>query len=123
MIYDKIITKEPIDKGWSGDKKYKVITDEGMTYLLRISPSEKFENRKRLFEMQSLVAKLDIPMCKPIEFGTCEEGVYSLQSWIDGVDAEELIPTLPLDKQYELGLKAGEIIRKIHSIPAPKDIP
>lgn len=123
MIYEKIILKESIDKGWSGDKKFKVTTDDGMTYLLRVSPSERYENRKRLFEMQSLVAELNIPMCKPIEFGICEGGVYSLQSWIDGVDAEEFIPTLPLDKQYELGLKASEIIRKIHSIPAPKDIP
>lgn len=123
MIYEKIILKESIDKGWSDDKKFKVTTDDGMTYILRVSPSERFENRKRLFEMQSLVSELNIPMCKPIEFGICEGGVYSLQSWIDGVDAEEFIPTLPLDKQYELGLKAGEIIRKIHSIPAPKDIP
>lgn len=123
MIYDKIIIKETIDKGWSGDKKYKVKTDDGMIYLLRVSPSERFENRKRLFEMQSLVAELDIPMCKPIEFGTCEEGVYSLQSWIDGVDAEEFIPTLPLNDQYLLGIEAGKIIRMIHSVPAPKDIP
>ena len=31
-------------------------------------------------------------MCQPIEFGTCEEGVYSIQSWIEGKDAEQIIP-------------------------------
>ena len=59
-------------------------------------------------------------MCNPIEFGTCEEGVYSIQSWIDGVDAEESVPTLSDTEQYVYGLEAGRILRKIHSIPAPE---
>ena len=58
-------------------------------------------------------------MCQPIEFGTCEEGVYSLQSWIDGKDAEEVIPLLSDTKQYNYGIEAGRILKKIHSIPAP----
>ena len=119
MIYDKIIKKEPIDKGWSGDKKYKVACEGGGVYLLRISPRERYENRRRLFDFQRTIGELDIPMCRAIEFGECDEGVYSLQSWIEGEDAEELIPALPLAEQYELGLRAGRIIRKIHSIPAP----
>ncbi len=123
MLYEKIIKKEPISKGWSGDKKYKVTCEGGEVYLLRISPAERYENRERLFQMQRRVGELGIPMCRAVEFGLCDEGVYSLQSWIEGEDAEELIPTLPLNQQYELGLKAGRIIRKIHSIPAPDDIP
>lgn len=31
-------------------------------------------------------------MCRPVAFGTCDEGVYNLQTWIDGQDAEEVIP-------------------------------
>lgn len=38
-----------------------------------------------------MISELGIPMCQSIEFGTCDEGVYSLQSWIDGKDAEEEI--------------------------------
>ena len=119
MIYDKIIKKEPIDKGWSGDKKYKVTCEGGGVYLLRISPIKRYENRGRLFDFQRTICELDIPMCRAVEFGECDEGVYSLQTWINGEDAEELIPALPLAEQYELGLRAGRIIRKIHSIPAP----
>ena len=37
------------------------------------------------------VAALGVPMCKPITFGTSDEGVFSIQTWIDGVDAEENI--------------------------------
>ena len=64
-------------------------------------------------------ASLGVPMCLPIEFGISEEGVFSVQSWIDGRDAEEIIPAKPEDEQYAYGLEAGRILRKIHTIPAP----
>ena len=69
------------------------------------------------------VAALGIPMCLPIELGECEEGIYALQSWIPGHDAEEYIPTLPQPRQYAYGLDAGRILRKLHTLPAPPDAP
>ena len=69
--------------------------------------------------MMKQVSALGVPMCQPIEFGTCDEGVYSIQSWIDGEDAEEVIATLSDTEQYVYGLEAGRILKKIHSIPAP----
>ena len=69
--------------------------------------------------MMKQVASFGVPMCQPIEFGTCDEGVYSIQSWFDGDDAEEVIATLSDTEQYVYGLEAGRILKKIHSIPAP----
>ena len=40
------ITKEPINKGWSCDKKYCVTTADGTKYLLRVTPFEKSANRE-----------------------------------------------------------------------------
>ena len=114
------ISKEPIEKGWSGDKKYCVINQQGGKFLLRISPAEQFESKKVEFEYMQKTAALNIPMCKPLDFGICEEGVYSVQSWIDGVDAEEYIPHLPPETQYDYGFEAGTILKKIHTIPAPE---
>lgn len=111
---------EPITKGWSGDRKYWVAKEDGTSYLLRISPPERYEARRMLFAMLKRVDELGIPMCRPVEFGTCGEGVYALHTWIDGRDAEEVIPTLPEAEQYRLGAVSGEILRKLHSIPAPK---
>ncbi|MEN6315325.1 MAG: phosphotransferase [Clostridiaceae bacterium] len=116
-IFSKV---EPVNKGWSEDKKYCVTKADGMKYMLRISPGERYEKRKTLFEMLERVAELGIPMCMPIEFGTCKDGVYILESWIDGEDAEATISMLPITEQYVLGLKSGEILRKIHSISAPE---
>ena len=110
-----------IDKGWSGDKKYCVTDKKGEKYLLRISSMEQLERKKEEFENMQKVSALEIPMCKPIQFGTCEEGVYSLQGWIEGTDAEEIIPTLSDGQVYDYGLEAGRILKKMHSIPAPID--
>ena len=110
----------PILKGWSNDKKYCVTSKEGIKYLLRISPNDQFDRKEKEFEIMRQVYALKIPMCQPIDFGICEDGVYSLQSWIDGKDAEKVIPNLSISKQYAYGYKAGEILKNIHTIPAPE---
>ena len=113
------VTKEPINKGWSKDKKYFVTDENGNRYLLRVSDIAEYEKKQSEFNMMKQVASFGVPMCQPIEFGTCDEGVYSIQSWFDGDDAEEVIATLSDTEQYVYGLEAGRILKKIHSIPAP----
>lgn len=113
------ITKELIDKGWSGDKKYCVTDENGTQYLLRVSDIAQYDTKQSEFNMMKKVAALGVPMCQPIEFGVCEDGVYSIQSWIDGEDAEQAITGYSDTEQYAYGLEAGRILRKIHSIPAP----
>ena len=115
----KINNREPIREGWSDDRKYRITDDRGEPYLLRISGIAQYDAKRHEFEMMQRVASLGIPMCLPLEFGTCEEGVYSIQSWIDGKTAEEAIPSLSPGEQYGYGLEAGRILKKIHSIPAP----
>jgi serine/threonine-protein kinase len=119
-IYDSIVKKEPIVKGWSEDKKYCVTITDGTKYLLRITPISRYETRKSLFAMLKQVETLDLPMCVPVEFGTCDDGVYSIQSWIDGEDLIDVLPSLSEAEQYALGFKSGEIVRKMHTIPAPE---
>lgn len=112
----------PIQKGWSKDKKYCITDETGQKYLLRISAAEAYDRKKQEFHLMGQAASTGISMCKPIEFGVCEEGVYSIQSWIDGADAKELIPQMPKEQQYQYGFEAGQILRKIHSIPAPNEL-
>ena len=119
--YIDIIEKIPLNKGWSADKKYRAITASGESYLLRIGPL----GRSSQFWMQHLhmqkVARLGIPMSFSLEEGHCSDGLYLIQSWIDGVDAEEALPRYSEEQQYAYGLEAGRILRKIHSIPAPSE--
>lgn len=116
------VTKNIIDKGWSGDKKYCVADKDGNKYLFRVSPIEQYDRKKSEFDLMCEVAALEVPMCKPLKFSTCDEGVYSIQTWIDGVDAEEKIPLLTSKEQYDYGFESGKILKKIHTIPAPEDI-
>ena len=119
--YIDIIKKIPLNKGWSVDKKYRAITASGESYLLRIGPL----GRSSQFWMQHLhmqkVARLGIPMSFSLEEGHCSDGLYLIQSWIDGVDAEKALPRYSEEQQYAYGLEAGRILRKIHSIPAPSE--
>lgn len=114
---------EPIEKGWSSDKKYRAEDSGGAAYLLRITPAGKDANRREMFEMTERVAALGIPMSRPLHFGTCAEGTYSVYEWIDGEDLETVLADLPDVEQYRYGVEAGQILRKIHSIPAPEDMP
>lgn len=119
-LFDTFSKVEPITKGWSEDKKYCVTKLNGTKYFLRISPAARYETRKALFERLKEVYKLGLPVCKPVDFGICEEGVYILESWIEGEDAQKAIPFLSETEQYVLGLQAGQILRKTHSIRAPE---
>ena len=116
----QFVTKEPVEKGWSSDKKYCVTDENGTRYLMRVSDCSQYDSKLSEFQMMEKVAALGVPMCRPLEFGTCEEGVYSIQSWIDGTDAEKIIATLSENEQYVYGMEAGQILRSIHSIPAPE---
>ncbi|MCL2212660.1 MAG: phosphotransferase [Oscillospiraceae bacterium] len=119
QLLDSFQSHIPITKGWSDDKKYCVERD-GAKYLLRTSPIARHDNRKLLHEMMDRVAALGVPMCRSLEFGACDDVVYSLQTWIDGEDLSEILLTLPENEQYLLGVKSGEILRLIHSVPAPE---
>lgn len=122
MLIDTITQWQPVDKGWSGDKKYHVWDRAGRDYLLRISPPERRERVALCFRRMRLAAGLEIPMSRPLEFGDCPQGVYILTDWIRGRDAEAVLPSLPQKGQYAYGLDAGRILKKIHSIPAPADV-
>ena len=98
------VTKEPINKGWSSDKKYCVTDESGTRYLLRVSDIAQHDTKQSEFNMMKQVASFGVPMCQPIEFGTCEDGVYSIQSWIDGEDAEQVMSGYSDTEQYVYGL-------------------
>jgi serine/threonine-protein kinase len=71
--------------------------------------------------MMERVYELGVLTPQPLGFGLCNGGksVYFLSGWLDGEDAEKALPLMSETEQYVLGLKAGETLRKIHTLPAP----
>ena len=125
-ISEKWDTVEPVNKGWSSDRKYRILTKDGEKQLLRISDIAHFDEKKKEYEIIGKYAKLGFPMSMPVAFGACNEGksVYMLLTWVEGSDLEEMLPKLSKEEQYRLGRQAGEILKKIHSVPlAPEDVP
>ena len=61
---------------------------------------DKYQVKLNEFIYMNELSKLGVNMCNPIEFGIFDEGVYSIQSWIDGVDARDFISTLSKEEQY-----------------------
>lgn len=108
---------EPVTKGFSADKKYHVWDQSGGEYLLRISHDKLFRQKWEQFALLRQLARQDIPASRPVEFGRIdEEHIYLLLSWIRGVDAETHIACADSEVAYELGLRGGEILRKIHAV-------
>ena len=121
MGNDHFVKKTLIEKGWSGDRKYCAVDESGRKFLLRIAPAEKWARTQGTFAMMQRTAALGIPMCRPLETGLCEEGVYRVESWIDGDDCEAVIGSYSPAQQYAYGVDAGRFLRIIHSQPAPAD--
>lgn len=112
-----------ITKGWSKDKKYYIESKNGEKLLLRISDIDTYENKKKEFQIMKKVYELGIKMSCPIDFGVCGNGslVYSVLSYIDGTSADEKIKKLSEEAQFNLGIEAGKILKKFHSVSAPFD--
>lgn len=118
-FYDTFKKITPIHEGWSSDKKYCVETIQGTKYFLRIIDTTRCETHKIGLKFIQTVQALDIPMCKLIAFDTCNQGMYALYTWVNGQNASDAIQLLSYQQQYDLGLKAGAILSRIHTIPAP----
>ena len=51
MSHLRFITKELINKGWSNDIEYCVTSEDGMKYLLRITPNGKIADCEAMFKL------------------------------------------------------------------------
>lgn len=107
---------KPVNKGWSRDKKFHIITDEDEHLLLRISDKGTYSVKKREFDIIRKISELDFHMSRPLDFGLCHQGVYMLLTWVEGDDLEMVLPSLSPVQQYNMGYKAGQILCDIHSL-------
>lgn len=121
--YSTFTKIELINKGWSSDQKYYIETEQGSKLLLRVADISQYDQKASEYALMEQGASLGVPMSQPLELGICGLGksVYSLYTWCDGEDAEAVLPSLTEAEQYALGVKSGEILRLIHSIPPPKE--
>ena len=107
-----------IDLGWSQDKKY-LVTKNQTSYILRLFKSDKLTEKQVEFNFIKECHDI-IPCSKPIECGKVSDTSaygYILLSYVEGETLEETIETFSTQKQYDLGVIAGKILKKIHELP------
>lgn len=120
--YEAFTKIEPLDKGYSSEKKYYIETTGGKRFLLRIADVPEYNRKKNEYNMMKRVASIDVPMPQPVDLGVCNGGknVYQLLTWCDGESAETVLPRLGEAEQSALGFQAGKSLRRIHTVPAPQ---
>ncbi|MCL2396922.1 MAG: phosphotransferase [Defluviitaleaceae bacterium] len=111
-----------IDIGLSKDKKYYIETVDHQRLLLRISDISEYDRKKAAYERMKHMDKHGIPMSRPVNFGVCDDGksVYQLLTWCSGEVLDDVFTALSEVEQYRVGIKAGETLRQIHSVPIAK---
>ena len=112
---------EEVRAGWSGDRKYHAWDDGGQEFFLRLSQPEKWEKAQSAFALQEKAFQLGLPVSEPIELAQEEGQVRFVERWLSGQMAKDALPALPQEEQYRLGREAGEILRALHTIPAPAE--
>ncbi len=106
---------ESLNKGWSSDDKYIVVTTKGK-YLLRLSDKKQSDRAQRQVHIINQAVNADIPTQQVIDHGTClnDTKYFILLSWIEAADAEKEILKYSTEAQYDFGRVAGGYLKKIH---------
>ena len=117
----EFVKREPVDYGWSGDKKYHAWDAHGKEYFLRVCSPEKEGRMRKARELQQGAWDLGLPVSQPLGFEPREDGIYMWERWLPGTLLKEALPSLPQPEQRRLGWEAGEILRTLHTIPAPAE--
>lgn len=114
---------EELSKGYSPDKKYVVYTDN-KKLLLRVGDVESYKKKKTEFQILKDMQNLKIQFPHPIDIGVIEEfnSCYNIFSFIDGIDAKDIIQSLSEEEQYKIGMEAGTQLSRIHLYKAPSTI-
>ncbi|MGN0352056.1 MAG: phosphotransferase family protein [Roseburia sp.] len=118
--FDEVIE---ISKGMSGDKKYKCIDRDGNQFLLRLSDLKEYDRKLKEYNFLERLNKSNLPIPKCVEFRKEEDSIYTLLSWIDGEEVEKILPRLNESERYEMGVKAGKILAKIHEAATLEEKP
>lgn len=112
-----ITASNGLNKGWSKDEKFIMTDDKGNRFLLRLDDIRNKEQRMAEYDLIERCKRSNVPVQKPVEHGEWGDRYYTVVEWIEGTEASELLPKLSANKQYKLGIKAGEYLKSIHTLP------
>lgn len=112
-----IHTVAPITKGFSFEKKFKLTSERG-DFLVRLSPIAAYEAKAKEFALIQQLYANGVHCNQPILIvqEAAVSTVCTLYSYLTGVDAEEHTSSLPVAAQYQIGVEAGQDLRRINTL-------
>ncbi|NQN35809.1 phosphotransferase [Streptococcus suis] len=113
----KILSRQPLTKGWSTDRKYKVQLEDGRFGLLRIAERPAYEAKRLEFQLVENLFDQGLPVAEPLSFWADDLSVYTLYEWVEGQDMNEVASDLSDSVLYDLGCQAGQFLRTLHALP------
>ncbi|HEL9629324.1 TPA: phosphotransferase [Streptococcus suis] len=113
----KILSRQPLTKGWSSDRKYKVQLEDGRFGLLRIAERPAYEAKRLEFQLVENLFGLGLPVAEPLSFWADDLSVYTLYEWVEGQEMNEVASDLPDSASYDLGCQSGQFLRNLHALP------
>ncbi len=107
----------PIRSGWTDDEKYKVCDDSGHAFFLRKATRDRFQDLQEEARLITALGEKGLPVAKVETVDLCEEEdkCYLLLHWLEGVTLETALPGMSEREQYEIGLKAGRQLLRLHN--------
>ncbi|HEM6340540.1 TPA: phosphotransferase [Streptococcus suis] len=113
----RIVSRQPLTKGWSTDQKYKVQLEDGRFGLLRIAERPAYETKQAEFRLVQSLFGQDLPVAEPLSFWADDLSVYTLYEWVEGQDMNEVASDLSDSVLYDLGCQSGKFLRTLHALP------
>lgn len=108
---------EPIHKGYSTDLKFKVRLSGEKSYLLRIYEWSEQPVKQKEYRIIAELHRRGVRCPQAISLGQLnEQQGYMLLSYIDGEDAEEVLPRMDEQKQRSIGIEAGGQLQRMHEL-------
>jgi len=108
-----------VTSGMSSAGKYRVTQGEKRLFLRMYSySSQKFARKEFEVEIMNELAKLGVPLAKPIDFGKKGGIVYYTTEWLHGKMLSSKIKKLSSLEMYDIGIMAGGALKLMHSLPA-----
>ncbi|HEL2064577.1 phosphotransferase [Streptococcus suis] len=118
----RIVSRQPLTKGWSTDQKYKVQLEDGRFGLLRIAERPAYEAKRLEFRLVENLFGLGLPVAEPLSFWADDLSVYTLYEWVEGQDMNDLATSLSEQTLYELGCQSGKFLRTLHALPIDQSL-
>ncbi len=110
-----------IKKGYSFDLKYKIKINDTYKLLKVYDKKIKTQVLDKLDKMKILYQN-GIKCPNVYQYGEYKDYCFSIVDYIEGHDADEVLPHLDLSKQYQIGFVAGGDLRKINQIDIKQPI-